>query len=35
MAIKNFTAIQAKTAGSTSGRKRKEEDHDSDTYLIR
>ena len=36
MAIKNFTSIQAKTSGSTSGRRRKEEERDSDnSYLIR
>lgn len=35
MAIKNFTSIQAKSSGSTSGRTKKQEDRETDTYLIR
>jgi hypothetical protein len=35
MAIKNFTSIQAKSSGSTSGRNKKQDDRESDTYLIR
>jgi hypothetical protein len=35
MAIKNFTSIQAKSSGSTSGRSKKQDDRESDTYLIR